>query len=47
MNRRDFLRGAATASLIGISPKILWGADAPSPLFSASIRSMIFCVCLL
>ena len=28
--RRDFLRGAAAASLIGISPKTLWGADAPS-----------------
>ena len=30
MNRRNFLRGTAAASLIGISPKILWGADAPS-----------------
>ena len=30
MNRRNFLRGTAAASLIGISPKLLWGADAPS-----------------
>ena len=28
--RRDFLRGTAAASLIGLSPRILWGADAPS-----------------
>ena len=30
MNRREFIRGSAAASLIGISPRILWGADAPS-----------------
>ena len=28
--RREFLRGTAAASLIGVSSKILWGADAPS-----------------
>ena len=30
MNRREFVRSSAAASLIGISPRILWGADAPS-----------------
>ena len=30
MSRRDFLRTGAAAGLIGISSKILWGADAPS-----------------
>ena len=30
MNRREFIRSSAAASLIGISPRILWGADAPS-----------------
>lgn len=30
MNRRDFIRTGAAASLIGLSPRILWGADAPS-----------------
>lgn len=30
MKRRDFLRGSAAAGLIGISPRILRGADAPS-----------------
>lgn len=30
VSRRDFLRTGAAAGLIGISPKILWGADAPS-----------------
>ena len=30
MNRREFIRGTAAASLIGVSSKILWGADAPS-----------------
>ena len=30
MSRRDFLRTGAAAGLIGISPKILWGATAPS-----------------
>lgn len=30
MNRREFVRGSVMASLIGISPRTLWGADAPS-----------------
>ena len=30
MNRREFIRGTAAASMIGISSKVLWGADAPS-----------------
>ena len=28
--RRDFLRTGAAASLIGVSARTLWGADAPS-----------------
>ena len=30
MNRREFVRSSAAASLIGISPRVLWGAGAPS-----------------
>lgn len=30
MSRRDFLRTGAAAGLIGLSPRILWGAEAPS-----------------
>ena len=38
--RRDFLRTGAAAGLIGISPKILWGADAPSNRIN-----LCFCGC--